>query len=65
VADKNIYLHPCDYDIVDQADYLHIDLFADVTGNESNPTQLKFMLDDKIVDLTDWTHIENIAFLRN
>jgi hypothetical protein len=62
---KTATFTPTHYDIVDQTDYLQIDLFADVNGNESNPTQLKFRLDDKTVSLTNWTHIENIGFLRN
>ena len=62
---KTATFTPARYNIVDQTDYLQIDLFADVTGSESSSTQLKFMLDDKTVDLTNWTHIRNIAFLRN
>ncbi|HBK78992.1 MAG TPA: hypothetical protein DDZ83_04770 [Nitrospinae bacterium] len=62
---KTATFTPAHYNIVDQIDYLQIDLFADVTGSESSSTQLKFMLDDKTVDLTNWTRIRNIAFLRN
>jgi hypothetical protein len=62
---KTATFTPAHYDVVDQSDYLQIDLFADVTGNESNPTLLKFRLDDKAVDLTNWTHVENMAFLRS
>jgi hypothetical protein len=56
---------PAEYTIVDQTDYLEIDLFAHITGTETESTVLKFMLDDKIVDLSDWTHIENVALIRD
>jgi len=56
---------PGEYTIIDQTDYLEIDLYAHITGNETESTVLKFMLDDKTVDLINWTHIENIALIKD
>ncbi|NQW16895.1 MAG: hypothetical protein HQ478_05350 [Chloroflexi bacterium] len=56
---------PSGYDIVNQTDYLEINVYEDVTAQEARPTVMKLMLDDKTVDLINWTHIENITFLRD
>ena len=56
---------PAEYTSVDETDYLEIDLYAHITGNESNSTILKYMPNDKTVPLSNWTHIENIGLLRD
>ena len=56
---------PAEYTIVDQTDYLEIDLYARITGIEADPNILTFMLDDKTVAPSNWTHIENIGLLRD
>ena len=48
---------PAEYTRVDETDYLEIDLYAHITGNESNSTILKYMLNDKTVPLSNWIHI--------
>lgn len=56
---------PAEYTIIDQTDYLEIDLYGHFTGNQSSSTILKYMLDDKSVAISNWTHIENIGLLRD
>jgi len=43
---------PAEYTSADQTDYLEIDLYAHITGNESDSTILKYMLDDKTVPVS-------------
>jgi hypothetical protein len=56
---------PAEYTIIDQTDYLEIDLYGHFTGNQSSSTILKYMLDDKSVAISNWTHTENIGLLRD
>lgn len=54
-----------EYTIVNQTDYLEIDLYAHITGTETKSTVMKFMLDDKTVATSDWTHVENTGLIRD
>jgi len=40
-------------------------LYFHGTGTETKSTVMKFMLDDKTVATSDWTHVENIGLIRD
>jgi hypothetical protein len=45
--------------------YMEFQLFGYATRNDGPEGALEVRIDDKTVDLTDWTHIDNIAFWRD
>jgi hypothetical protein len=59
---KTATFTPPAHTIVAPTDYLEIDLFQHVTGNEGNSQTLDFMIDDNSLSIADQTHIENVAF---
>ena len=54
---------PGEYVIVDQTDYLELDLFAEVTVNDTSAS-VQFRIDDNTLDPGDRTGVENVGFNR-